>query len=75
MAQTDPLSRRQRHHENVLEDTEALAQSRAERTRARREESMERRFTGVFFVAVAATLVYLVMKTPWGLNLIHHVHP
>lgn len=75
MAQTDPLSRRHRHHEEIPEDTASLAQSRAERTRARREQSMERRFTGVFIIAVAATLVYLVIKTPWGLSLVHHLHP
>lgn len=44
--------------------------SRAERNRERRERSMERQFTWLFAVAVAATTLYLVSRTPWGWSLI-----
>ncbi|NMP22666.1 hypothetical protein [Sulfobacillus harzensis] len=79
MAQTEPPSlqppsRRERRHQPTLVEPE-LPSSRAARTRARRERSIERRFTALFVLAVAALVLYLMLESRWGTNLIHHWHP
>lgn len=45
--------------------------SRAERSRQRRERSLERQFSWLFVVAVGATTLYLISRTPWGLTFLH----
>ncbi len=49
----------------------AAPDSRAARNRERRERSMERQFSWLFIVAVGATTLYLLSRTPLGLSLMH----
>ena len=64
-----PPSRRQQRLAAAPADP--AMDSRAERNRQRRERSMERRVTWLFAVAVAATTLYLLSRTAWGISLIH----
>lgn len=65
-----PPSRRQARAAKPIENHPEL-DSRSERNRLRRERSMERRFSWLFITAVAATSLYLIGRTPWGLLLVH----
>ncbi len=50
---------------------ESAPDSRAARNRERRERSMERQFSWLFILAVGATTLYLLSRTPFGLSLMH----
>lgn len=62
-------SRRQRR-EPEAPIVETAPDSRSARNRQRREQKMERRFSWLFVLAVGATILYLVSRTPWGMALI-----
>lgn len=66
----EPLSE---HETDTRSFVTELQEGRAARTRRRRERSMERRFTWLFVIVVAATTLYLFSRTVWGLMLIHHL--
>ena len=68
-----PTPSRRRTQPAAPESTmsEAGLDSRAARNRERRERSMERQFSWLFILAVGATTLYLLSRTPWGLSLMH----
>lgn len=68
-----PMPSRRRNRPAAPESTplEAAPDSRTARNRERRERSMERQFSWLFILAVGATTLYLLSRTPFGLNLMH----